>query len=162
MTTIQILTIFFLSWSSLGFGQSSIKPIFFTKPYTDSTETNLYINTIIKFDYKTQYQNVKSADINKEVENEIRNKDYRVIALSGYSYIFPGLEGRDKINPDGSKASIGLRPLFEPHINKFGFKVITGTSDTLYPGELQLQNVAYDFGKEYNRLLFVKIGITKK
>ena len=148
----------FLSWSSSCVGQHQSKIIFYYKPYTDISETNLYSDAKIEFDFEKQYENIKSANIGFEVENAIRNNDFRIIALSGNSYVYPGLNGGYEINADGTEAYIGISPIYEPHIKKFGFKVIQGTSDSINPFDLPLQNISYDFAKEYNMLLFKKVA----
>ena len=96
----QIFTIFSFLLCSLyfvqSFGQASPRFILYYKPYTDSSETNLYRDTVIKFDLNTQYENIKNADIEKDVEIAILNKDYRIVGISGNSYLFPGLENKKK------------------------------------------------------------------
>ena len=141
------------------FGQSNIKCIFYYKPYTDSSETNLYKDTIIKFDYKIQYDNITKADIDREVDNAIAHSDFRFISISGNSYLYPGLEGGYKKLEDGKKAFIGLSYKYEKYIMKYGFKVIEGTSDVINPADPPLQGVAYDFAKKYNQKLLKKIEI---
>ena len=156
------ITIIFLTWTSLSFGQNPIKIIFYYKPYTDSLETNLYKDTIVKFDYKTQYYNLESANLNNEVENAIVQRDYRIIALSGNCYVFPGLDGGYETKSDGSKVFIGLSRKYEPHFKKYGFKVIKGTSDVINGDDLPLQSVASDFARKYNALLFEMIENKEK
>jgi len=139
------------------FGQTSQKLIFFYKPFTNNIETNLYKDTIVKFDYMTQYENIKTADIEKDVHTAIVNKDYRIIGISGYSYLYPGLEGGYKTNKDGTKSFISLDPKYENLLKKNGFKVIQGTSDSMNPNEPPLQTVAYEYAKKYNLLILEKI-----
>ena len=57
----------------LVFGQLKSGFIFFYKPYTHSFEPNLYKNTIVKFDYKVQYENLKNANINDDVDRAKNN-----------------------------------------------------------------------------------------
>jgi hypothetical protein len=162
MKIFKIITIVFLSWLSSCIGQNQSKTIFFFKPYTDISETNRYSDLEIEFNYKIQYENIKSANIEFEVENAIRNKDFRIIALSGNSYVFPGLDGGYEINADGSKAFIGISPLYEPYIERNGFKVIQGTSDNINPNDLPLQSISYNFAKKYNMLLIKKVEKLKE
>ena len=142
-------------------GQTNPNIIFFYKPYTDSSETNLFRDTSIKFDFNKQYESIKNADIEKEVEIAILNKDFRVIAISGNSYLYPGLEGGYQINEDGTKAFIGLDSSYEYHIKNYGFKVIQGTSDSINPNNPPLQSLAYEYAKKYNLLLLEKMKIKK-
>ncbi len=143
------------------FGQTKPKYIFFYKPYTDSSETNLYRDTIVKFDFKIQYENIKAADMEKDVEMAISNMDYRIVAISGNSYLYPGLEGGYKTNKDGTKAFIGLAPKYEDYIKKYGFKVIEGTSDSINPDEPPLQQLAYEYAKKYNLKILEKMSAKK-
>ena len=141
--------------------QTIPKVVFFYKPYTDSSETNLYRDTLVKFDFKTQYENIKNADIEKEVEIALLHNDYRIVGISGNSYLYPGLEGGYETNKDGTKAFIGLDPKYESYIKKHGFKVIEGTSDSINPNDPPLQSVAYEYAKKYNLMLLEKMR-TKK
>ncbi|MBB2145389.1 hypothetical protein GM921_07835 [Pedobacter sp. LMG 31464] len=143
------------------FGQTSPKVIFFYKPYTNSSETNLYRDTLVKFDFKTQYENIENADIEKEVQIALLHNDYRIVGISGNSYLYPGLEGGYKTNKDGTKAFIGLDPKYKSYIKKYGFKVIQGTSDSMNPDNPPMQGVAYEYAKKYNLLLLEKMK-TKK
>ncbi|MBK7855755.1 MAG: hypothetical protein IPJ79_13455 [Bacteroidetes bacterium] len=145
----------------LALGQASPKLIFFYKPYTDSSETNLYRDTLVKFDFKTQYENIKNADIEKEIEIALVHNDYRIVGISGNSYLYPGLEGCYQTNKDGTKAFIGLDPKHESYIKKYGFKVIKGTSDSINSDNPPLQGEAYEYAKKYNLLLLKKMN-TKK
>jgi hypothetical protein len=162
MNRLKIITIILLTWTSLSFGQNPSKIIFYFKPYTDSIETNLYKDTLVKFDYETQYYNLESANINIEVENAFKHNDFRIIALSGACYVFPGLDGGYETQSDGSKVFIGLSHLYEPHFKKYGFKVIKGTSDAINGDDLPLQSIASDFARKYNALLFEKIENKEK
>ena len=137
--------------------QKPSKAIFFYKPYTDSTETNIPITQNQTFNYETQYYNIKSANVLMEVNYAMSQNDFRIIALSGASYVYPGLEGGYKVNSDGSKTFIGLASKYELHYEKYGFKVINGTSDAIKLDQLPLQSVAYEFAKEYNMKLFQKM-----
>lgn len=139
------------------FGQSTVKCILYYKSFTDSSETNLYLDTVIKFDYKTQYNHITKANINKEVENAILHSDFRFIAISGYSYLYPGLEGGYKELKNETKGFIGLSPKYEQYIRKYGFKIVEGTSDAINVDDPPLQRVAYDFAKKYNQKLLRKL-----
>ena len=156
--TIILLTIVY----GQTFGQTNPKYIIFYKPYTDSTETNLYRDTIVKFDFRTQYENIKNAEIKKDVEVALFNKDYRIVAISGNSYLYPGLEGGYETKKDGTKAFIGLDPKFENYIKEFGFKIIAGTSDSINPDNPPLQSLAYEYAKKYNFLLLEKMNKKNK
>jgi hypothetical protein len=162
MTTKKIyifLSLLFLTYFS--FGQTVPKYIFFYKPYTDSSETNLYKDTLVKFDYNIQYANIANANINDDIENAIKNNDFRLISISGNSYLFPGLEGGYKKLKDGTKAFVPLGEKYEAHFKKYGFKVIEGTSDFIDGNKLPLQSIAYDYAKKYNRLLLQKLARQK-
>ncbi|OYU94429.1 MAG: hypothetical protein CFE21_15580 [Bacteroidetes bacterium B1(2017)] len=162
MTSIKLTCIVFLILSTgQAFGQANSKVIFFYIPYMDSTETNLYRDTLVKFDFKTQYVNIKNADIEKEVEKALLHNDYRIVGISGVSYLYPGLEGGYKTNKDGTKVLIRLDPKYESYMKKYGFKVVKGTSDSINSDNPPLQSVAYEFAKKYNLQLVEKIK-TKK
>jgi len=154
--TLLVIQCIFLTHCS--FAQSVPNYIIFHKPFTDSSETNLYNDTVIKFNYNVQYTNIKSADIKKDVENAIRHNDLRIVAISGNSYLYPGLEGGYEKLKDGRKAFIGLSKKYEDHLTKYSFKVIEGTSDAINEGDPPLQSVAYDYAKKYNMLLFKRIA----
>ena len=139
------------------FGQTNPKYIFFYKPYTDSSETNLYKDTTIKFDYNIQYGNIKNANVKNDVKNAIAHSDFRIVSISGYSYLFPGLEGGYRKNKDGTKAFISLASKYELYIKKYSFKVIKGTSDAINLNNQFLQSVAYDYAKKYNLILLKKM-----
>ena len=159
MTTKKIyISLSFLFLTYLGFGQATHKYIFFYKPYTDSSETNLYKDTLVKFDYDIQYWNIANANINDDVKNAIKNNDFRLISISGNSYLFPGLEGGYKKLKDGTKAFITLGEKYEVYYKKYGFKVIEGTSDFVDGNKLDLQSIAYDYAKKYNSLIFAKVS----
>jgi hypothetical protein len=150
--------VLFLILKGQCFGQTNPKYIFFYKPYTDSMETNLYRDTAVKFDYTIQFKNIKNAEIEKDVKIAIAHSDFRIISISGYSYLFPGLEGGYKKNKDGTKTFISLASKYEGYIKKYGFKVIKGTSDAITP----LQTVAYEYAKKYNSILLVKMKLKTK
>jgi hypothetical protein len=48
------------------------------------------------------------------------------------------------------------------HFKKYGFKVISGTSDAINGNDLPLQSVASDFARKYNAILFEKIANKEK
>ena len=143
--------------SALVFGQTSHKVIFFYKPYTDSIETNLFLDTLFKFDYKTQYENIKNADVVKDVETAIRNNDFRFIGISGNSYLYPGLEGGYETNRDGTKTFIGLDQKYKSNIKKYSFKVIKETGDSINSDNPPLQGIAYEYARKYNLLILEKM-----
>ncbi len=155
MKTMFIL--FFATITFCCFGQTNPNYIFFYKPYTDSSETNLYRDTILAFDYNIQYENIKNANIENDVNSALSQKDFRIIAISGNSYLYPGLEGGYTKYKNGTKAFIGLADRYERHIKKFGFKVIEGTSDAIGLNKPPLQGAAYDYAKKYNLTLLEKI-----
>jgi len=132
--------------------------IFFYKPYTGEDETNLYQKTQLKFDYKTQYNNLKRADVNSEINNAINHHDYRFISISGNSYLYPGLEGGYAKNKKGEKEFIFLAKKYEPYITRYKTKVIEGTSDAANANLPPLQSLAYDYAQAYNKLLLLKIA----
>jgi hypothetical protein len=163
MTTIKskiLISLIFLT--NCCCGQTKSNYILFHKAYSDSSETNLYKDTIIRFDYNIQYANLKNSNVANDVERAIKNRDLRVVAISGNSYLYPGFEGGYKKLKDGTKAFVGLDKKYEEHLKKYGFKVIQGTSDVVDSDKPPLQTVAYNYAKEYNRLLFLKVyGKTK-
>ena len=161
MTKRFCIILSFTVFTFCSFGQTNPKYIFFYKPYTDSSETNLYKDTIIKFDYNIQYANLKNANINNDVNWAIKNNDLRLISISGNSYLFPGLEGGYVKLKNGSKAFVHLAKKYEEHFNKYGFKVIAGTSDFIDGNKLDLQSVSYDYASKYNKRLLAVIGKTK-
>jgi hypothetical protein len=142
---ITVVTVQFLFFHGIGMAQKGC--IFFYKPYTDSYETNFYKKAQSKFDYKTQYNNIKSANIKSELKNAISHQDHRFIAISGESYLYPGLEG----------ASTLLSRKYERYIKKYKFKVIECTSDAIKSNLPPLQNMAYHYAQEYNKMLLTKI-----
>jgi hypothetical protein len=140
-----------------SFGQTNSKVIFFHIPNTNDNETNLYRDTLVKFDFKTQYENIKAADIEKEVQIALSHNDFRIVGISGYSYLYPGLEGGYETNKDGTKVFIRLDPKYKNYIKKYGFKVIVGTSNSINLDEPPLQEIAYEFAKKYNLILLEKM-----
>lgn len=136
------------------------KFIIFYKPYADNNDLDIYLPKLIKFDYKTQYENIKNANIEKDLETAVHNNDYKVVSISGYSYLFPGLEGGYQTTNDGTKIFIGLDPKYENYIKIYGFKVIKGTSDAI-ADTLPMQSVAYKYAKKYNLLLLEKMKMEK-
>jgi hypothetical protein len=136
------LIIYFVLLSTIGAAQTNY--IFFYRPYTDKSETNLYRDTNLKFDYRTQYNNIKRAIVATDVENAISHNDYRFVSISGNSYLFPGLE-HDYLKK------------YKKYIDEYKHKVIEGTSDMIGPDLPFLQPVAYDYAKQYNFLLFLEI-----
>ena len=152
-----MLTLLFVLFAFLGFTQTSPRYIVFYKPYTDSEETNLYKDTLVKFDYNTQYKNVKNANVNADVENAMEHNDLRIVSISGYTYLYPGLEGGYRRNKDGSKTFIFLSDKYSEYLATHSFKVIMGTSDAMMEGNPPLQSVAYDYAKKYNTLLLLKM-----
>jgi hypothetical protein len=136
--------------------------IFFYKPYTDSSETNLYQKTQLKFDFKTQYNNIKNANIKNDVNNAILHKDYRFVSISGVGYLYPGLEGGYVKDKKGGKQFVFLAHKNEKYVKKYKTKVIEGTSDAISMSLPPLQNIAYDYAYAYNKILLLKIAELKK
>jgi len=136
--------------------------IFFYPPYTDKSETNLYRDTNIKFDYLTQYTNIKSSIVANDVKNAIAHNDYRFIGISGNSYLYPGLEGGYEKEKNGETTFVSLARKYEKYLNRYHFKVIKGTSDALRSDLPPLQSIAYDYAKRYNAILFLKIKEMEK
>ena len=145
-----------------GISQSKLNYIFFYKAHSDTIETNLYKDTILKFDMKIQYDNLKAANINEEVEKAIKNGDFRIVSISGYSVLYPGLEGGYQKNRDGTKSFIALNPKYEKYLNKYSYKIIKGTSDNINLNDPPIQSVAYDYAKKYNTQLLSKMGFNSK
>jgi hypothetical protein len=150
---IPILSIFTIATAATP--QSKTGYIVFYKPYTSQIETNLYTSGPIKFDYNTQFKNVKNANITKDLDLAIKHKDYRFIGFSGNSYVLPGLQGylKDKNGVLG----FGYLKKYEKYIDKYKFKAIMGTSDVINSNSPDLQGVASDYAKEYNKLLLAFI-----
>jgi hypothetical protein len=121
--------------------QNKLDYIVFEKPYTGSLETNLYKAGPIKFDFRTQYNNLKKSDINEDLNRAIKNRDFRFIAISGFSYLLPGFKGKQH----------------DKALKSHNFKVIMGTSDAIDTSEPPLQSVAHDYAENYNKLLLSKI-----
>jgi hypothetical protein len=118
-----------------------------TKP--ESYETNFYNNNKgVKFNYDIQCKNLKNANVVDDVKRAIKNKDLRVVAIAGLGIIYPGLED-----------SAGLEKKYEAHLQRYGSKVIAGTSDALGVNKPNIQIVAYDYAKEYNQLLLKLISV---
>lgn len=111
--------------------------IVFFKPYTTERETNLYTSGPIKFDFNTQYTNIKDTNLNADFDRAVRHKDYRAIAISGVEYLLPGITGANR----------------DKYFKKEYFKVIEGTSDAINSSAPPLQSVAYDYAIHYNKLL---------
>jgi hypothetical protein len=153
--TITVIVFQFLFIHGIVLAQKGC--IFFYKPYTDSHETNLYQKIQSKFDYKTQYNNIKAANIKSELKNAINHHDYRFIAISGNSYVYPGLEGGYIKNKNGEEEFVGLTKKNEKYIKKYKFKVIEGTSDAIKSNLPPLQSAAYHYAQEYNKMLIIKI-----
>lgn len=151
------ITLLLLILTNYCFGQYSKNVIIFYDPQTNRSETNLYKDTIISFDFNTQYNHLKEANIKADIEKAVLHHDFRIIAISGVSYLYPGLEGGYKTNKNGKKTFIALSPSYDLHLKKFGFKVIKGTSDAINLNEVPLQSVAYDYAKGYNTLLFIEM-----
>lgn len=153
---------YFIIWIGLITGlspkvskaQTYSKCIFFYKPYTDSSENNLYIKTNQKFNYNIQYSNLKKANINVDLTIALKHQDYRFIAISGVSYLWPGLMGYIKYN--GNKG-YGVLNQYKHLLNKYNFKVIYGTSDVIDSSKPDLQGVAFDYALKYNKMLLLKL-----
>jgi hypothetical protein len=127
----------------VSYGQTIPNYIIFCKPDTDSTETNLYIDTIIKFNYEIQYTNLKNANIKDDVNRAIKNNDLRVIAIRTVSYVFPGLDLDHKTKP-------------KKYLHKYGCKIIVGPSCVISSDRPSMHDVAYDYAEKYNTLLLAK------
>lgn len=154
----KIFLIFFcLVFTNIIYGQTNKKYIFFSKPYTDSFETTLYKYPLPIFDIEHQYQSIKTADISNDVKNAIIHKDYRIISVSGNSYLFPGIEGGYEVLKNGTKTFIPLAKKYKIFVKKYGFKVLKGTSDFINENEIPLQHVASDYAKKYNKLLIEEV-----
>jgi len=134
--------------------QSTPKYIVFYKAYTDTLETDLYRDTVIKFDSNIQYENVKNASVRENLGTAVKNNDFRFISIGGYSNLFPGLEGGYKKDDLGVEIFIGLDEKYLPYLRKYHFKVIAGTSNTINVNDPPLQTAAYDYAKKYNQALF--------
>lgn len=148
----HLITAFLIFTLTVGaIAQTKPDYIVFYKPYTAERETNVYTTGPIKFDYNTQYTNVKKANISEDLGLAIKHNDYRFIGISGNSYLLPGLEGYIK-NEKGVKGWGHLKK-YEKYINKYKFKIIEGTSDAINSNAPPLQSAAYDYAIQYNKLL---------
>ena len=152
-----MLILVLVSISYMVLGQIPSEPIFYYKPYTDSIETNIPIDSTTLFNYNIQYQNLKNANVENEVTNAVRLKDLRFISISGVGYLYPGLEGGYDIKADGSKVFIALSSKYKSYLKNNKFKVVKGTSDAMNLDAPPLQFVAYEFAKKYNLLLIEKL-----
>ncbi|HVV55737.1 MAG TPA: hypothetical protein VHC47_10450 [Mucilaginibacter sp.] len=130
-----VLPLLFLS--IVCYAQKKSDYIIFYKPYTAQQETNLYITGPFKFDFNAQYRSLKKANVQEDVNRAVKRKDYRIIALSGNSYVFPGIKEKNWIR----------------YIKKRNFKIIDGTSDAIDLSKPPLQNAAHDYAAKYNKLL---------
>jgi len=153
---ITILSLAFVFIANCSYGKTKPNYIIFYKPYTDSNETNLYNDSIIKYDYKIQYANLKNANVEEDVKRAIAHKDLRIISICGVSYLFPGLDGSYKKGKNGKDIYVPMNVKYKRYLHKHGFKVTLGTSDTHRSNELSLQPVAYNYAKEYNKLILAK------
>ena len=121
--------------------------------YPDSASNKNYSKNHPILNYKVQYNSLKNATVEIDVDIAIRNRDLRIITISGYSMLYPGLESLHQTN-----SRHGLAKKYEAHLEKYGCKIIEGTSDVINPEEPRLQSAAYDYAKKYNILLFKKIA----
>jgi hypothetical protein len=142
-TFIKTLTtsLFFLVNYCLG--QSKSFEVAFYPSFCDSCKTKI-IDTNI--DYNSQYFNLKHSIIEFALDKALMNNDKRIVAISGVSDLFPGLETKN------SK----LKAKYEKHLKMYGYKVIWGTSDVVY-SNLPIQNAAYEYALKYNTLLFKRL-----
>ena len=128
--------------------------IVFYNPDSNLLEDNTYnTSNEVKFNYLIQYTNLQKSNVARDVKLALSHKDYRIISIIGYSYLYPGLEGGYQKMQDGTKMFINLDKKHEDYIKKNGFKVIKGTSDVIRTSAPPLQGVAYDYAKNYNTLL---------
>ncbi|HEY4875611.1 MAG TPA: hypothetical protein VIH86_08575 [Puia sp.] len=134
-------------------GQSRQKGISFYCP--DSVSNKNYSGNQQRLNYKVQYENLKNANVELDVTIALHNKDLRIISISGVDFLYPGLESSHK-----PKSRHGLDKRYEDHLEKYGFKVIEGTSDVINQEAPDLQSVAYNYASKYNTLLFKKL-VTK-
>ncbi|MFI5158968.1 MAG: hypothetical protein ACHQF4_08880 [Sphingobacteriales bacterium] len=153
MKTLFFTLLLFLI-SFIGHAQKETSAIFYYRPYTAISETNLYSKPTKKFNYNIQYLNIKKANVDEELKRALNYHDYRFIAISGNSYIYPGLEEYMIIK--GQKA-YGILKNNEPYINKYKFKVVQGTSDAIDADSPPLQSIAEHFAESYNKLLLQKL-----
>jgi hypothetical protein len=159
----QILNLTVLQLFLCATGATAQKTyIFFYKPYSDSSETNLYQKTLPRFDFKTQYVNIKNADVKSDFNNATSHKDYRFISISGVGYLCPGLEGGYIKYKVGERVFVVSERKYEKYLKKFKSKVIEGTSDAINVDLPPLQSVAYDYAKAYNMFLLIKIAELEK
>lgn len=152
---ILLFTLHLTIISNIAFAQEASHIIFFYRPYTDSSETNLYEKITSKFDYNTQYYNIKGSNIINDLDIALKHNDYRFISIQGFTYVFPGLMGY--IKDKKGNETFGYLKNNAKYLKKYKFKVIQGTSDAIDSSKPPLQNVAGDYAEKYNKALLVKI-----
>ncbi len=138
---LTVLLVFIATWCS---GQTKSFEIVFVPSKCDSCKTNS-IDT--NFDYQAQYFNLKHSIIELALDNALKNNDKRVVAISGVSILFPGLETENA----------ALKTRYSKYLSIYGYKVVWGTSDVVNLSVPGLQSAAYEFAKNYNTLLFRRL-----
>ena len=143
MTFLRVITFAaFIFFYNTCFGQTKSFDIVYNISTCDSCKTKSN-DTAKKFDFETQYRNLKNALVNVDLAKAIDNNDLRIVAISGVGVLFPGLETQNK----------ALIQKYDEYKLKYGFKVIRGTSDVVMPYKSPLQVAAYEYAKKYNTLL---------
>jgi len=89
---------------------------------------------------KTELSYLDLQNPKHDLDKNIAHKDYRFICVYGYSIVCPGTEGPE-------------------NIQKYGSRMIEGTSDTLEGDEhSKLQGIAFVYAEKYNQFL---MGVIK-
>ena|ERR1700742_3755461 len=140
--TFIILT--FCVFSAIVNAQKAKHYIFFYDPVTSMTENDQYEKTKDFFDLNKQYNNIKNANVDNEVNTAISHKDFKLIAVNEKVFAYPGVEKKD-----------------EAYLKQYKFKVVQGTGFAV-KGNTLLQKAATDFAKKYNKKLLGKISEVAK
>jgi len=91
--------------------------------------------------YADQIKALESANVTAEVEDAVSKGDLRFVGVMGVGLIVPGV-------PD----------YYEKYAAKYEVRVIENTSDAIESEEhRRLQEVAYRYAEEYNRLLITRL-----
>jgi hypothetical protein len=120
--------------------------LFYAVTGKDCFDSIVYYNPILKtiectdtISLQKQIENLKKADALKTLKYNIGFKDFRLIAIRGFAYQFPGLNKFDQ---------------FDTLVTIYGFKVIEGTSDNISSPEISTINqLAGIYAFHYNQLL---------
>lgn len=113
--------------------------IIFSAPFENKTYNGSWIDNDEYF--KKQYNEILNANPELDAKFSISNNNFYFIGLSGYTYIIPKIK---------SKKEISL-------LEKYGYIVICGTSDTINDNLPPLQMVSYDYALRYNEYILKEL-----